>query len=265
MPIVCDKNITCIDQDDFHAIDKVVMRHAFDIHNSMGRFYDECIYQNELSQRCRNDFQVDREVLIRASHQGFSKSYFIDMLIEGSIIYELKTAKNLNSNHQKQLINYLLLIGIKHGKLINFRPNSVDSRFISTTLSTEDRLAFKLVEKEWRGDDCASRKLHEILCSLLNDWGVFLDINLYKDALMFFMNGSESNTKPVEIKVDGRIVGTQKMHLIDSNIACHLSAINDNPRLYETHIKRLLNHTSLNIIQWINFDKQTISLKTIEK
>jgi GxxExxY protein len=265
MSIICDKNITLIDQDEFHAVDKVVMRHAFDIHNSMGRFCDECIYQDELSQRCRNEFQVDKEVLVRISHQNFSKSYFIDMLINNSIIYELKTVKSTNKTHQKQLINYLLLTDIKHGKLLNFRPYSVESRFVSTTLNSKDRMAFRLVDKQWYGDDSASRKLHETLISLLNNWGAFLDINLYKEAISFFMNGSRVDKTPVKIQINGRIAGTQQMNLINDDIAFHLSAITDNPALYETHINRLLNHTPLKMIQWINFNKKTISLKTIKK
>jgi hypothetical protein len=49
MPIECQIEIKSVNQEVFHQLDKSVMRHAFDIHNSMGRFFDERIYQNELA------------------------------------------------------------------------------------------------------------------------------------------------------------------------------------------------------------------------
>ena len=263
MPIKCDVNIEPAGQEQFHAVDKIVMRHAFDIHNTIGRFCDEKIYQEELSKRCRGSFDVHTEVLIKVLHHGFSKPYFIDMLIDNGIIYELKTMNKLHSTHQKQLINYLLLTEIKHGKLINFRPESVDSRFVSTSLSIKDRRAFQINDDSWQGDDKESQQLHQTLCSLLEDWGAFLDITLYTEALLYFTKGSESGIKPVNIKIDSRVVGIQKMNMIDSQTAWHLSAVRDNKNFYETHITRLLNHTSLNKIHWINFDHHKITLKTI--
>ena len=55
-----------------------------------------------------------------------------------------KTVTALNDSHKQQLINYLLLTGIKHGKLINFRPASVEYSFVSTTLTNEDRYNYSL-------------------------------------------------------------------------------------------------------------------------
>ena len=37
----------------------------------------------------------------------------------------------------------------------------------------------------------------------------------------------------------------------------------DDIHLIETHIKRLLRHTRLESIHWINFDQQTITIKTL--
>jgi hypothetical protein len=38
MPIKCSVKLQQMDQEQFHAIDKVVMKHAFDIHNTLGCF-----------------------------------------------------------------------------------------------------------------------------------------------------------------------------------------------------------------------------------
>ena len=107
MPVECSVEVGAVDQERFHAVDRAVMRHAFDIHNALGRFCDERVYQDELAQRCRaGGLEVHREVLFRAVYRGFAKTYYLDMLVERGIVYELKAAETLNISHQKQLINY---------------------------------------------------------------------------------------------------------------------------------------------------------------
>jgi len=265
MPVEWGVEVDPVGQERFHAVDRVVMRHVFDIHNTLGRFCDERIYQGELAQRCRaSHFEVKQEVLLRALHRDFAKPYYLDMLVERGVIYELKTVETLHSNHQNQLINYLLLAGLSHGKLVNFRSRSIESRFVSTRLSRQDRIAYRMTDDEWQGDDKASRRLRETLCALLADWGAFLDVNLYRDALLHFLDGPDARIRPVEIEVAGRIVGTQKLSMLDEGIAWHLSAIRKYLKSYETHIVRLLNHTRLEKIHWINIDQRTITLKTLK-
>jgi GxxExxY protein len=266
MPVECSVEFSPVGQERFHAVDKAVMRHAFDIHNTLGRFCDERVYQEELAQRCRaSGFEVHREVLLRALYQGFAKPYYLDMLVERGIIYELKAVETLNSSHQTQLINYLLLAGLSHGKLVNFRPGSVESRFVSTRLRRQDRMAFRLADGEWQGDEKTSRRLREILCALLADWGVFLDVNLYREALLHFLDGPEVGIQPVDIEVAGRIVGAQKMCMLNAGTAWHLSSVRQHLMSYQTHLLRLLSHTRLDRIHWINLDQRAVTLKTLNK
>lgn len=266
MPIECSVEFERIGQDQFHALDKRVMRHAFDIHNSMGRFFDERIYQEELAQRCWADgMAVDREVQLRVVHRDFSKSYFLDMLIEHGGLYELKAIEALGNSHDKQVINYLLLAGLKHAKLVNMRPPSVESRFVSTTLSPTNRLDFQLMSEKFAEVDEASIAFYETLVSLLNDWGVFLSVELYREALTHFISGGEGGVRPVDVVSCGRVVGQQKLCVLDPETAWHISAIRNNHSFYETHMSRLLKHTDLKRIHWVNFDQRKVSLQTIKK
>ena len=162
MPVECGVEIKPVGQERFHAIDRVVMQHVFAIHNTLGRFCDERIYQEDLAQRCQTDgLEVHREVLLCALYQGFAKPHYLDMLVERGVIYELKAVEALNRSHQKQLINYLLLAGLHHGKLVNFRLGSVESRFVSTRLERQDRIPFRLADDAWQGDDKTSQRLRE--------------------------------------------------------------------------------------------------------
>lgn len=158
MPIELSIPIEVISQDAFHAIDRVMMRQGFDIHNQFGRLLDESIYKAELTDRCiARGFTVQREVLIRVRHQVFAKDYFIDILLCGSTIIEAKTARVLTEAHHGQGLNYLLLAGAQHGSLVNFRPVSVQREFLSTQLTLEKRQQFTTSEIRWPADDDHTR------------------------------------------------------------------------------------------------------------
>src|SRR5688572_16390657 len=103
MPVECAASPVAVGQEEFHAIDRIVMGEIFSMHNSMGRFFDERIYQDALAHRCAaRGLEVMREVEIRVKHGTFQKSYFLDMLIGGGCLYELKTVASLLLKHDKQ-------------------------------------------------------------------------------------------------------------------------------------------------------------------
>lgn len=55
-----------ISEEEFREVDFQTMGFAFEIHNEMGRFWNEQIYQNELAYRCQKAGfdKVDTEVLL---------------------------------------------------------------------------------------------------------------------------------------------------------------------------------------------------------
>src|ERR1041385_8295473 len=121
MPISHDLNNRPPSQDEFRDLDYQIMKQVFAIHNELGRLHDEKIYHNELAYRCRQTGfdTVATEVPISVSYQSFSKLYEVDLLLNGGALYELKTVTALSGEHRKQALNYLLLLGIHHGKLLN--------------------------------------------------------------------------------------------------------------------------------------------------
>ena len=266
MPVKCSVEIDPIGQEQFHLLDKDVMRQAFDIHNTLGRFCDERIYQEELARRCRAvGLSVDREVHLKVIHRDFSKSYYMDMLVERGGLYELKAAARLDESHEKQTINYLLLAELKHGKLVNMSPSSVEYRFVSTTLSLQDRLAFQLKTEHFSEETKTDRGFREIIASLLGDWGAFLDANLYREALLYFSDSPKAGLRSVDIVIEGQTVGAQKMCVLDDETIWHLSAIRNHYGSYEAHLLRLLQHTEFRRIHWINLDQRNIILRTLGK
>lgn len=242
------------------------MRHAFDVHNTLGRFLDESVYSAELGRRLTNDgVSAIHEVRARAIHHDFVKEYYMDLIVAEGVIYELKTQSQLVGKNEKQLIHYLLLAGQQHGKLLNFRPASVESRFVSTRLTSKTRKDFKIERSGYAELGERSKFFAAILHGLLSDWGAFLAVELYREAMIHFLGGEETVCQPIDIFSDSVAVGKHSVCLLDEQKAFHLSAVSSNIHEYKIHLLRLLNHTRLRAVQWVNFNRSLIVLETIEK
>jgi GxxExxY protein len=140
-----------MEQKDFARLDYEVMRHAFECQRELGRLCDEVIYQSDLALRLQTaGLLVRKEVPVTVSHRDFAKTYSLDLVVANAGIYELKTARALTGEHEAQLLNYLFLCGSQRGKLINFRPARVQSRFINTSLTQEERRQFELETNGWQ-------------------------------------------------------------------------------------------------------------------
>ena len=264
MPVEYSKDIENISHQRFYDLDEIVIKCAFDIHNNFGKFFDEKIYTNMLKKMLDNlGITAEREVCIKVSHKDFVKKYFIDLLVDKGIIYEIKTVDSLSNIHEQQLINYLLLSNLNYGQLINFRTTSVEKRFVSTKLNYEERKNHFFDFQNWNPGINNSSLLKDIIIELLNDWGTFLDYNLYREAIVYFLGGKEKIEQLINIIDNGKKIGQQKFCLLNNKTAFHLSGISSNLDHYEEHIYRLLKYVDLETIQWINFNKNDIRFKTI--
>jgi len=54
--------------------------------------------------------------------------YIADILVEGTVIVELKTVEKLEKLSEAQLLNYLKGTGIQVGLLVNMKSQTVDIR-----------------------------------------------------------------------------------------------------------------------------------------
>src|SRR5262245_23381611 len=112
MPVTIHAELRRLDQDAFGQIAYDVMGQIFAVHTEFGRFLREEIYHTEIARRSGGLAKVPIEV----QHAGFRKFYFIDLLVGGGAIFELKTASGLTDYHRSQLLHYLLLADLSHGK-----------------------------------------------------------------------------------------------------------------------------------------------------
>ena len=121
-----------------------------------------------------------------------------------------------------------------------------------------------LSDSNWHGNN-ESDRLKASLLGLLADWGAFLDLNLYREALLHLLDGPESGLIPIPIQIEDKTMGIQKMCLLSPEQAWHISAVRTNQRAHENQIRRLFQHTSLTFIHWINLNHREITLKSFKK
>ena len=262
MPIELSTPIEVISQDDFHAIDHVMMRYAFDIHNQFGRLLDESIYKTELTDRCTaHGFTVQREILIRVRHQIFVKDYFLDLLLCGSTIIEAKTVQVLTEANRGQGLNYLLLAGTHHGSLVNFRPASVKREFLSTQLTLQKRRQFTTTETHWPADDNHAR-LRDQTISLAADAGLGLDVQLYREGIAALIG--QANRRLVPVLSGSKTIGNHEMYLLREDTGLAVTALSDLAD-YRLHLQRLLSTTSLAAIAWVNMRLGSIHFEELRR
>ena len=141
MPIMPLYPVRRLTQDEFAELSYEVMRCVFDIHKEFGRFFDEKIYKRELASRFP---RVEIEFPIAVTHRTFSTTYYLDALVADGGAFEFKAVEELAPRHRGQLYNYLLLLDLAHGKLVNLRLESVQHEFVNALLRADERRVFEV-------------------------------------------------------------------------------------------------------------------------
>lgn len=261
MPIHVGVELRRLDDDEFRACAYEVTRHAFDVQKELGRLFHESIYQNEIAYRVAN---AHCEVPINVCFEDFCKTYYIDLLVAHGAAFELKTVDTLTERHKGQLLQYLFLADLPHGKLINLRSERVQHEFINNTLTRSDRTSFDVDDIRWQ--ETQPTRLKELMIAVLRDWGTGLDIGLYEEVAAFLCGQPPDSQEDVEIRLGGRTVGVQPFRIVAPSAALRVSALPTN-RLaeYQTHLESCLHHTSLRVIQWINITRQAVQFRTVRK
>ncbi len=100
-----------------------IIEAAIEVHRALGPGLLEsayhCCLRHELSAR---GMSVEAEVPIPIIYKGvhLDAGYRIDLLIEKSVIVEIKSIEQLLPIHEAQLLTYLKLTEVRVGLLMNF-------------------------------------------------------------------------------------------------------------------------------------------------
>ena len=261
MPISCPIALQAMSTEQFAELDYQVMKHAFDTHNEIGRLADESIYQADFAVRIGSiPHPVSREVPVDVTFRDFSKTYYLDLVVAESAVYELKTVTALTPEHEAQLLNYLLLLDRRRGKLINFRPASVESRFVNAPMSAQERRSFDLAKSNWSGP----RDFERLVIDLLRDWGTGLEMSLYQQAITHLLGGEEQVNRLLPLTRSRNDLGQQRFHLMDDRTAFRITTFERPSNRYAGQIHRLRQLSPLSSFHWINIGRKAVTFTTVD-
>ncbi|MBU2219875.1 GxxExxY protein [Patescibacteria group bacterium] len=110
----------------------VLMGILFEIHNKLGTKYQEKHYQKAVEIKLKElKIPYQREAKVNIEFDGEELGeFFIDFIIDGKIILELKRIWKITADDIKQVLRYLKATNLKLGIIVNFRHNRLESRRI---------------------------------------------------------------------------------------------------------------------------------------
>ena len=96
---------------------------AIKVHRVLGPGLLESAYEVCLVHELRKaGLKAERQVALPVIYEGLrlDADYFIDILVEDTVVIELKSVEHILPIHEAQLLTYLKLANKKLGLLINF-------------------------------------------------------------------------------------------------------------------------------------------------
>jgi iron complex transport system substrate-binding protein len=96
---------------------------GFHIHKELGPGLLESVYETVLAQALRqNGFLVEQQRSVPIDFRGmrFPDAFRADLMVENSLVIEIKSVERNAPVHAKQLLTYLRLMKLPLGLLMNF-------------------------------------------------------------------------------------------------------------------------------------------------
>lgn len=101
---------------------------AIEVHRALGPGFLESVYENALVLELQSlglsvDQQLEVSIRYRDKPVGLHR---IDLLVESSVVVELKTVRDFEDIHYVIVRSYLKALGLKHGLLLNFAKTKLE-------------------------------------------------------------------------------------------------------------------------------------------
>lgn len=113
---------------EFEQLTKTIIGCANTVYKKLGYGFLESVYEKSLlieltKAGLKAESQIPIDVLYDGSCVG---SFFADIIVEGTVIIELKSVSKIIMAHELQLVNYLTATGKPIGLILNFAEQSVE-------------------------------------------------------------------------------------------------------------------------------------------
>ena len=101
---------------------------AYEVHSALGPGVMESVYEAALCHELESQgFEIRHQVPVKVNYKDVELDIDLrlDVIVDNSVILELKSVSELQPVHIKQLLTYMRLTGIKLGYVINFNEYSL--------------------------------------------------------------------------------------------------------------------------------------------
>jgi len=101
---------------------------AIEVHKRLGPGFLESIYENSLLMELqRRGLHAVQQIIIDVNYDGHKVGeHRLDMMVEDTIVVELKAVKDLEDIHFAIVKSYLKASGKSHGLLLNFAKPTLE-------------------------------------------------------------------------------------------------------------------------------------------
>jgi GxxExxY protein len=113
-------------------ITKKIIGYAYKVSNTLGSGFLEKVYENAFAREInKSGLKVQQQHPIKVFYDGDLVGEFTaDLLVEETVLIELKAVRELDDIHMAQAMNYLKATGLHICLLINFGKPKVEIRRI---------------------------------------------------------------------------------------------------------------------------------------
>ena len=101
---------------------------AIAVHKELGSGFGERIYESALAEELsQNNIHFERQKIVDVFYRDKKIGYHkLDLIIQGTVIIELKTVDRLENVYLSQLISYLKATRLKVGLVLNFATPTLE-------------------------------------------------------------------------------------------------------------------------------------------
>ena len=97
---------------------------CFQVHKKLGAGLLEDIYEEPVCIELQNkglSFETQKQIPVFYEGQKLKKCFRLDIVVENTIILELKAMDRILPIHEAQILTYLKITGLKIGFIVNFK------------------------------------------------------------------------------------------------------------------------------------------------
>ena len=106
-----------------NELSRIIVNSCFKVHVNLGPGLLESVYEEVLAHELiKRNLQIKKQQGLPVVYEQIKLDlgFRADLIVEDKVIIEIKSVEAIAPVHQKQLLTYLKLTGIKLGLLVNF-------------------------------------------------------------------------------------------------------------------------------------------------